>query len=192
MKPTINFPNDFPVLQTQRLNLSAYTVEDALAFFELRSNVEFMHYLGMYPMKELSEAEERVEATIKSFDEREGISWKISLKNNAELIGYIGFWRIDFSNSRAEVGFGIHPTHQQKGYMLEALKEVVRFGFETLNIHSVMADIDPNNTGSVKLLKKAQFRKEAHLRESYYFDGEFTDSDYYCMINSDFLQLQSQ
>ena len=192
MKPTIYFPHSFPVLLSQRLCLSSYTLEDASAFFKLRSNAEFMRYLGLYPMKELSEAQERVKSTITSFDEGEGVSWKISLKGSSELIGYIGFWRIDFFHSRAEIGFGIHPDYQQKGYMLEALIEVVKYGFQDMGIHSIIAEVDPNNAGSVKLLKKGGFQKEGHFRESYYFDGEFLDSDYYCMIKSDFLLEQSQ
>lgn len=185
MQPTINFPEVFPTLQTDRLVLSTHVPEDASAFYKLRSDSDFMKYLGQFPMQDFAEAEKRIASDIKSFTEKTGISWRISTKEGSEMIGYIGFWRIDFYNSRAEIGFGISTNEQGKGYMSEALKATVEFAFKELDVHSILADVDPRNTACVQLLKKAGFLKEAHFRENFYFNGEFLDSDQYCMLKSD-------
>jgi len=182
----LNFPDDFPVLETDRLTLSQFSADDASDFFNLRSDKEFMKYLGLSPMTKVSEARNRVHSIIQAFDTSEGITWKIALKGESKLIGYIGFWRIFFSHFRGEVGFGIDESYQQQGYMSEAIEAVILWGFDTLGLHSIKADVDPRNKGSIRVIEKFNFKKEAHLRENYFFNGEFLDSLYYGLLKSDF------
>lgn len=185
----ISFPDDFPVLETERLSLQAFTPNDVDNFFNLRSDEDFMMYLGLHPIKKKSSARDRVHDIIHDFNTEKGLSWKITLKGSTELIGYIGFWKIDYQHYRAEIGFGLDQAHQQKGYMTEAMEAVRDYGFDQLGIHSIKADVDPRNEGSIQLLINAGFQKEAHFRENYFFDGEFLDSDFYCIIRSDWEKL---
>tara|TARA_B100001109_G_scaffold244536_1_gene231351 strand:- start:815 stop:1387 length:573 start_codon:yes stop_codon:yes gene_type:complete len=189
MKPEITFPEDFPILETERLSLLSFTPQDVDNFFNLRSDEDFMMYLGLHPLKKKSAARSRVHDIIHDFNTQNGLNWKISLKGENELIGYIGFWRIDFDNFRAEIGFGLDQEHQHQGYMTEAMEAVRDYGFENMGINSIKADVDPRNESSVQLLVNTGYKKEAHFRENYFFDGQFLDSDYYCMIRSDWEKL---
>jgi len=181
----IHFPELFPELETERLRLTLPNHEDAKGLYELRSDPNFMKYIGKYPMKKHSEAEEYIQKIQDQFQAKQGISWKISEKGNSNFIGYIGFWQIEFEHFRTEIGYGIHPSSQGKGYMKEALHSVTNYAFKELNIHSIKADIDPLNISSRQLLLACGFRKEAYIRENYFFDGKFIDSEYYGMIQSD-------
>lgn len=186
MSKEIIFPEEFPELSSERIRLTSFGPEDVDGYFELRSDVEFMKYLGRDPMKNKSEARDRVSSMILDFKRGVGISWKITLAENTLLIGYVGFWRIDFKNRRAEVGFGIQEAHQNKGYMSEALAMIIDFGFDQMKLHSVTADTDPRNKPTIHLLEKIGFQKEAHLRENYFFNGEYLDSAYFSLLRSDF------
>jgi RimJ/RimL family protein N-acetyltransferase len=53
---------------------------------------------------------------------------------------------------------------------------VVAFGFETLNLHRIEADVDPRNERSLRLLERLGFRREGHLRERYCINGERQDA----------------
>jgi len=185
MSDHIIFPEEFPELKSERIHLSSLGPQDVDAYFDMRSDVEFMKYLGRDPMKSKSEARDRLSSMIEDFKRGEGISWKISLAQNDQLIGYIGFWRIDFKNRRAEIGFGLQAAHQNQGFMTEALKRIVEFGFQEMKIHSIMADSDPRNKPTLHLLEKVGFKKEAYLRENYFYSGEFLDSVYYGVLVSD-------
>jgi len=44
--------------------------------------------------------------------------------------------------------------------------------------------VNPKNKASIKLLKKNKFRKEAHFRENYYFNGKYLDSAIYCRLST--------
>jgi len=186
MKKSINFPDEFPKIETKRLSLSSFEPEDVNNFFDLRSNEEFVKYLGLQPMSKKSAARDRVDEIIQDFKVGNGISWKISLKNQTALIGYIGFWKIFYPHFLAEIGFGIEKSHQKKGLMSEAMKEVLSFGFQILGLHRIDADIDPKNRASAALLKKFGFQKEGLFRENYYFEGNFLDSEYHGLLVNDF------
>jgi ribosomal-protein-alanine N-acetyltransferase len=49
------------------------------------------------------------------------------------------------------------PEHNGKGYITEAIKAVVEYGFEQMNLHSIEAVIDPENRASERVLQKNGF-----------------------------------
>ena len=185
MIPPIRFPSDFPVIHTAQLTLCQHELTDAKGLFELRSNIGFMKYLGKYPMQQLSEAEDYIRKKFDGFKNKRGISWKICKKDNTQFIGYLGFWVIEYEHYRTEIGYGIHPSFQGQGYMKEALKAATSYMLTTMNIHHIKADIDPLNIASRNTLLAVGFRKNAYVRENYYFNGKFIDSEYYGMISKD-------
>mgnify|MGYP003533459009 FL=1 len=66
--------------------------------------------------------------------------------------------------------------------MKEALDKALQFGFRTLNFHSIEAVIDPRNTASENLLVKANFKKEAHFKENFFYNNEFLDTVIYSLL----------
>jgi ribosomal-protein-alanine N-acetyltransferase len=113
----------------------------------------------------------------------DGIMWIISRPDHTGVMGTIGFWRIDKLHFRAEIGYMLFPQYQRLGYMYEALKSVIHFGFNTMNLHSVEANCNTENEASMQLLEKCGFVKEAHFKENYYYNGKFLDSVIYSLIN---------
>ena len=66
--------------------------------------------------------------------------------------------------------------------MDEALKAVLHYGFYTMKLHSVEANIDPENATSKKLLERNGFIREAYYKENYFFEGKFIDSAIYSLL----------
>ena len=75
-------------------------------------------------------------------------------------MGIIGHYRIQPENHRAEIGYMSLPEYNGKGYISEAIKAVVTYGFEQMNLHSIEAVIDPENTASEKVLLKTASSKK--------------------------------
>jgi ribosomal-protein-alanine N-acetyltransferase len=86
---------------------------------------------------------------------------------------------------RAEIGYSIHPDYWGQGIMTETFKILIEFGFSELKLHSIEANVNPKNVQSIKLLEKIGFKKEAHFRENFLYNGEFLDSLIYCLLESD-------
>ncbi len=179
---TINF-SPFPNLETERLSLRRVNKNDASAILELRSNPESMKYIPRPLLKTTEDALEHIAMIDDKIDNNEGINWAITLKNDSNLIGLIGFYRIKPEHYRAEIGYMLLPNFSGKGIISEAINEVMYYGFKIMHLHSVEGVIDPNNLASEKVLQKNGFIKEAHLRENEYFEGRFWDSVIYSKLN---------
>jgi [ribosomal protein S5]-alanine N-acetyltransferase len=69
--------------------------------------------------------------------------------------------------------------------MPDALTLLIDHAFEDLKLHRIEADVDPRNTASLRLLERLGFRREGHLRERYFKDGEIQDSVMFGLLRSD-------
>ena len=175
----------FPEIRTSRLLLRRMTADDAKAIYFLRSNEEVMKYIGRDLLTGVQDAEVLIAGMNEAVDGQNGITWGITLiAQPATVIGHIGFWRLMKEHYRAEVGYLLHPGYWKQGVMKEALLPVIHFGFEKMNLHSIQANIDPDNTPSAKLLTSTGFLQEAHFREDFYFNGRFRDTAIYSLLKS--------
>ena len=86
--------------------------------------------------------------------------WLIIKRKNNEIIGRIGFKNIPDDNLEIEIGYGIGIEFRSKGYMTEALKAMLKWGFKQtlLPIETIVAKTKNDNIPSQKVLKKAGFK----------------------------------
>jgi ribosomal-protein-alanine N-acetyltransferase len=60
---------------------------------------------------------------------------------------------------------------------------VMEYGFGTMKLHSLEANVNPDNKASIKLLERNNFIKEAHFKENYFYDERYLDSAIYSLLN---------
>ena len=95
--PEIQF-TPFPVLRTRRLVLRQIEPCDSASIFALRSNPSSMRFLDRAPLVSEAEASAFIDQITTLLKANEGITWAITLnEKEEELIGTIGFWRMDLS-----------------------------------------------------------------------------------------------
>lgn len=174
----------FPILTTQRLLLRQINDADAEQVYKLKCDKITLEFLDKAPMDSLSEAILHINKISQDASTNTGITWGIVLKEKPEtLIGSIGFWRLMKEHYRAEIGYMLLPEYFRKGYMKEAIKTVIHYGFKEMNLHSIEANINPENAASEALLMSNGFIKEAYHRENFYFAGSFKDSAIFSLLN---------
>lgn len=178
----LNF-SPFPTLLTQRLVLREITTNDAQDLFEMRSNPALMRFIDRPLAQSINDSLKLIELIINSQKNNEGITWGISIKGTPTLIGTIGFWRIQKEHYRAEIGYLLHADYQGKGIMQEAMDAAIGYAFKTLHIHSIEANINPDNVASIKLAEKNGFVREAYFKENFYYNGEFKDTVIYSLLD---------
>ena len=173
----------FPELQTERLLLRQLVKADAPEVLFMRSDEQVMKYIGKERAKTLEDAEKWVQVIQDALDTNEGITWAIALKEEpGKMIGTIGFWRLMKQHYRAEVGYMLHPAHWNKGIITEAIIQIIRYGFDVMKLHSIEGRINPENIASGVLLEKAGFVREAYFREDFCYEGVFTDTAVYSLL----------
>lgn len=170
--------SNFPVLETERLILKEITIAHAEALYAMRSHPEIMKYIDRPIPKSVEDVHTLIHRMQLMKEKGDGISWGIFLKEAPEeKIGNIGFFRIIAEHYRAEIGYMLALEHHRRGYMLEAMKKVIDYGFSAMRLHSIEANINPENNASRQLLKKAGFVTEDYFRENYFLNGRFIDSE---------------
>ena len=66
--------------------------------------------------------------------------------------------------------------------MKEAINAVVDYGFSILGLHSMEAQLNPENIASSAVLESTGFIKEGQLKENFYFNGKFGDTAIYSKL----------
>lgn len=184
------FFSDFPDLESDRLLLRKPNIKYAPDLQSIRSNEEVMRYMDSDKHTTIEESEKFILENLKTYEMKNGLFWSLIEKSSNNFIGDFSFWRIDRKNSRAEIGYTLKPEYWGKGYMKEAMIRIINFGFNELNLHSLEANINPENENSRAILKKLGFKKEAYFRENYFYNGQYLDSEIYSLLKADFNYIQ--
>jgi ribosomal-protein-alanine N-acetyltransferase len=78
-----------------------------------------------------------------------------------------------------EVGYILHPDYWGKGFAFEAMQAIIAYAFANHPVDHLMADVDPRNAASIKLLKRLGFVFTSHAQKTFCIAGEWVHSDYY-------------
>jgi ribosomal-protein-alanine N-acetyltransferase len=173
---------NFPVLHTGRLTLREIRPEDAAAIFKMRASGRVNKFISRNNMADPESALQLAERTIDAWKNKQAIGWAGILRGDGAIIGTCGFNSIDYNNLRAEIGGELDVEFWGKHIAVEAVQEIVRFGFEGMNLHSIEAKVSPENRGAITLMEFLGFRKEAHYKDRIYFNGKFSDMAVYSLL----------
>lgn len=144
-------------LKTDRLILRPIQISDVDEIFFLRSDSRILKYLDIPPAKSSIDVLKFIEKIKTGTGNKECYYWGITIKPKENLVGTICLWNISDDKKTADIGYVLHPDFQGKGFMQEAISEVINTGFEVLNLTTIDADVDPENLKSIALLEKKGF-----------------------------------
>ena len=82
--------------------------------------------------------------------------WKMVLKSDRTYIGSIGF-KGPANERTVEIGYGVLPEHEGKGYTGEAVKAVTQWAFGSSEVVFVEAETESENKASQRVLEKCGF-----------------------------------
>lgn len=166
---------EFPVLETKRLILRELVKSDVEDLFEIFSSDEVMKYYGMFPIESQEELLKVIENFSKGFEEERIIRWGIQTKDTGKIIGTCGYHNWNKKHFRSEIGYELSKEYWHKGYMTEALKEILDYGFTHMNLNRIEGIVYPENLASQNTLIRMGFREEGLLREYMCFRGQMTN-----------------
>lgn len=103
-----------------------------------------------------------------------------------KVIGMAGLTYIHRVNRSAEFAIAIGADeYRGKGYGGDALKALIRYGFNELNLHRIYCEVFSNNQ-AISLYQKLGFIEEGVLRDTYFFDGKYWNSHFLAMLEDRF------
>jgi RimJ/RimL family protein N-acetyltransferase len=142
------------VLETPRLILREFVVDDAEAFYELNSDPEVTRYTGDGGVRSVDEAREGLlTRPIANYAKHGFGRLACVLKESGRLIGFAGLKYLDELNE-VDIGYRLMKAYWGQGLATEASRAVLDDGFQRLGMTRILGLVDPANVASVRVLLK--------------------------------------
>ncbi|WP_256081592.1 GNAT family N-acetyltransferase [Massilia sp. YIM B04103] len=142
-------------IYSERLLLRPWKVEDAAAFVRINADPRVTEFL-LGPLS-LAQAEEFIAAQNAEYAAHGTCLFAATLKENGELLGFIGVRRQTFDAPFApcwEAAWRLAAPHWGRGYAGEGARAVLRHGFDQLGMEEVVAFTVPQNLRSRRVMEK--------------------------------------
>jgi [ribosomal protein S5]-alanine N-acetyltransferase len=174
-----------PTFETDHLILRRLELTDASLIYEYvaERDIAYNTLLIPYPYP-AGGAEQWITTTHGRADTGEGFSFAITRKSDGLFVGAIGIGN-DQEHKRAEIGYWLGKPFWGQGYMSEAARRVIQFGFETLSLNRIYASHFTRNPASGRVMEKAGMTYEGTLRQNVLKWGEFVDISVYAILLRD-------
>jgi RimJ/RimL family protein N-acetyltransferase len=176
----------FEMLVAERLVLRRFAEADLPALIAYRRDPEVARYQSWSELTELSahaflnELEQSEPGT-----RGEWYQFAVALKSTDELIGDCALHVRADDTQQAEIGYTFARQFQGQGYASEAVNTLLRYLFDTLRIHRIIAHVDCRNERSIALLERLGFRREGHFLKSFWMRGDWIDEYLYAMLRTE-------
>ncbi len=179
------------IIETARLILKVVTPEIMAHIFSHTATPEVMELLGINSDEEFRLFKEKYNIRTASYF----ISYKHFLlmdKESGKFIGRCDYHTWHIHHFRAEIGYSINDGFKNRGLMKEAMKQVLTYGFEYMDLQRVEAFVSPNNAPSLGLMQHFGFTKEGVLRKHYFKDNKLEDSVCFSVLREEYLALKDK
>lgn len=174
----------FPTVATQRLLIRRFEPDDWSQVLEYTSDPSVMTYIpeGLFTV-------EKAQVFVAENSSEQAEAYAIIRLEEQDLIGHMIFhpW---FAPRTYEIGWVLHKAYHGRGYVTEAAIALLRYGFESLQLHRVIATCQPENIPSYRVMEKLGMRREAFFRQCIYKgEDRWWDEYFYAMLEDEWHQL---
>lgn len=178
---------NLPTLETERLLLRKITLEDVEDMYYYGSNEEVSKYVTWDTHKTLSATKEYIEFVLTQYKNKKIAPWGIEYKQNRKFIGTIDFVSWQLKHSIAEIGYVISQDYWKMGIATEAVNEVIKLGFNNMDLVRIQARCDVENIGSARVMEKVGMSFEGIIRKGILVKGKHRDLKMYSILKEEFL-----
>lgn len=176
---------DLPVLETERLILRKITLDDVEDMYSYCSKEEVAKYVTWDIHRTISETKVFVEFALNQYANKQMAPWGIESKESGKLIGSIDYVSWYPNHQKAEIGYVLSQDYWGNGIVTEAAKEVIKFGFEKMDLIRIQARCFEENIGSERVMEKAGMSFEGILRKAMFAKGKHQNLKMYSILKED-------
>jgi ribosomal-protein-alanine N-acetyltransferase len=123
-----------------------------------------------------------------AFDKGEEVTWAITARDNGPLMGAVGL-RLSPVRRHAEMGYWLSVPDWNQGYMSEAARAVLDYGFGQLGLLRIYATHFARNPASGRVMQKAGMTYEGCLRQHVLRWGVPQDLVHYGILRAEWLAM---
>ena len=165
-------------------------MNDLEAIYELANTEENRAFLNMYrPLSKIDE-ENWIKGVTEKASKGADYGFVIVEKKGNEIVGSTGIHEVNNIAKTGEIGITIRKKFQEKGYGPEAIKILLKWGFNSLNLELIEIGAVGNNERALHVYKdKLKFKHEATLRKRNYKNGKYYDQHVLSMTKEEYEKM---
>lgn len=121
-----------------------------------------------------------------------GETYAFGIWRGDELLGICGLHDISRVNSNAQIGYWLRSSATGQGTMSRAVRALLGFGFETLDLERIEIRAAVDNEASWKIAERLGFQFEAVMRRLIRIPAGFADARLYSLLRDEWLAQPSR
>lgn len=173
-------------IQTQRLILRPFTMEDADAMYDNWASDPVVTKYLIWPTHASVEVSRMVLSDwVSHYGEESFYQWAIVPQSFGQPIGSISAVHLNDRVGKVEIGYCIGKAWWHQGYMTEAMNAVIRFFLDEVGANRVEACHDPHNPHSGAVMAKCGMTYEGTQRQASVNNQGLCDLNWYAILASD-------
>lgn len=176
-----------PTLSTEQLLLRKLVYADKSDIFSYAKNPEVSKYVIWNAHETEFDSLEFLNIVYEAYNKNRPAPWGIQLKNDPRIIGTAGFVEWNKEKNEAEIGYALSQDHWNKGFITEAVREIIKFGFNVMKLERITSRCKPENTGSYKILEKCGFDYDGTVKNQMLMKGSLHDMRMYSLTNNNYI-----
>ena len=176
-----------PMIKTKRLILRNISMSDVDDMYEYSKSSLVGPTAGWHPHISPVETKSIIASFLTNQTRGELGVWAIVDRESGKMIGTIELYNYTY-HFMAELGYSLNPDFWGNGFVVEAAKAVLDYGFNVLKLKRIEVSTFETNHQSIRVCEKLGLVREGVLRNSYLrYDGlifnkvmfSMTDTEYY-------------
>ena len=184
--------SNIPTLATERLTLRRMLVSDADDMYEYAHRELVTRYLSWRPHPNREYTREYLQYIGTHYTIGDFFDWGVIHNGDDKFIGTCGFTRFDYNHNCGEIGYVLNPKYWGMGIADEAVREVMRFGFEVLGLNRIEAKFIEGNESSRRVMEKTGMTFEGYHRASMLIKGEYRTIGVCSILKNEFMNKKGE
>jgi ribosomal-protein-alanine N-acetyltransferase len=181
--------SNIPTLYTERLSLRAMHPIDAEDMFDYAKRPEVTKYLLWREHESISFTRDYLIYVGRRYALGDFYDWAIIDRESRKMIGTCGFTKIDTANNSAEIGYVLNPDFHRRGFGSEAVKRILKFGFEELKLNRIEARFMQGNEASLALMRSVGMTFEGYMRDLVLAKGSYRTVGVSSILRSEYEKI---
>jgi len=140
------------LFETERCLLRPLAAGDGYHFYHINSDPLVLKYTGDAPFDTLEKADDFIKA-YNEYQKHGYGRWAVLAKKTGDFLGWCGL-KYEPDTGETDLGYRFYYSNWGKGYATETAKACINFGFETLNLKSIVGRAYLGNDASIRVLEK--------------------------------------
>lgn len=160
----------------EKVALRSIELTDLDTIMEYWNDITLRRELGPVVPHSRKEREDWIKATWTKRRTGEAFVFAIENIKTKKLVGHCGLKNVTTINRTASVSIAIYGENNRgKGYGTDAMKVLLRIGFDYLNLHRIGLNVFDTNPGAIHVYQKVGFTKTGMNRHTDYVEGKYVN-----------------